>query len=101
MTKKKWIKKDLMAKYPIGTPVAYLLGYPTSKPNHSFGVVTGYDKETYGSTWAITMTRCDGHETSVIPDQPANRYGCGRHTIITQATLKSLEAKFNQSKALA
>jgi hypothetical protein len=93
MRKKTWIKRDLMAKYPIGTPVAYLLGYYTSKPNTAFGVVTGYDNEVFRSTWAINITRCDGKEFQAVPDSK----GSGRYAIITQEDLESLEAKFKKS----
>ncbi len=89
----KWTKKELAAKFTIGTPMAFVFGYPTSKFCDSFGVVTGYDNETYRSTWALIVTRCDGHEFTVVPD----RRTCGydRFSVITKEDLERLEAKFN------
>ena len=95
----KWIKKEITAKFPIGTPMAFVFGYPTSKSCHSFGVVTGYDNETYRSTWALTVARCDGHEFTVVPDRRTG--GHDRYSAISKEALERLEAKFNQTCNLA
>ena len=94
----KWNKKDLMEKYPIGTPVAHLRGYPSSELNTCFGVVTGYDNETYRSTWGIIVTRCDGHETSHVPAAPEKLIG---FTSTSAEVLALLEAQFKKCMNIA
>ena len=96
MKKHKWIKRTLAAAYPLGTPVAWHFGYPTSKDNGLFGIVTGYSNEHYqGKAWSVELTRYDGEVMNTIPVIPGRTKSGGWVGITTHENLANLELRYS------
>ena len=89
--KTKWIKKDLVAAYPIGTPMAFKFGYPTSQTHREHGKVTGYTNKFYRGTWCIEFTRYDGEVFFAVPVVPGTTKARGWFGATSEDALAALE----------